>query len=196
MKSYNYDVIIVGGGPSGVITAISVAKAGYSCVIIDKKPKELIGDKNCGDALDQLHLDLIFEDLEIPYPSIENGEARELIHDITFCAGSLDIKFSTKVPGYLVNRLVYGQRLLAHAETLGVKIISNASVRELILRNQNVAGVNYFTKGKKISLSSKITVDGSGYVGIVRKLLPKELQHEISYDFTKKYGWTKYTSNI
>ena len=32
----NYDVIVVGGGPSGSMSAIDIAKAGYSVCILEK----------------------------------------------------------------------------------------------------------------------------------------------------------------
>ena len=32
----NYDVVVVGGGPSGSMCAIEIAKAGYSVCILEK----------------------------------------------------------------------------------------------------------------------------------------------------------------
>ncbi|MCH8906190.1 MAG: FAD-binding protein [Candidatus Heimdallarchaeota archaeon] len=56
-NEFDYDLIIVGGGPAGVSCAITVAKHGYSVVIIDKKSRDIIGDKTCGDAIDKAALE-------------------------------------------------------------------------------------------------------------------------------------------
>ena len=48
-----YDVAIVGGGPAGVICAITVAQNGFKVAIVDKKSRDKIGDKTCGDAIDK-----------------------------------------------------------------------------------------------------------------------------------------------
>ena len=84
---YDYDVCVVGGGPSGVITAYSVAKAGYKCIILDKKPRDLIGDKNCGDALDGLYTLLLtvvredgtFEEASVPVTVDNIGPTAEIL---------------------------------------------------------------------------------------------------------------------
>ncbi|MCE7735194.1 MAG: NAD(P)/FAD-dependent oxidoreductase [Candidatus Heimdallarchaeota archaeon] len=181
---FDYDVCVVGGGPSGVICAYAIAKAGYTCIILDKKPRDLIGDKNCGDALDGLHVDIIHEKLGIEPPSLKKGEARELINIISIAAGRLENKLSAETPGYLVNRLVYGQRLLNDAETVGVEIRPDSTVRNVIVENDQIVGVGYFHKnGKQHEVRAKITIDASGIIGIIRKNIPTELKNGINYDF-------------
>lgn len=181
---FDFDVCVVGGGPSGVIAAYSIAKAGYKCIILDKKPRELIGDKNCGDALDGLHVDLLKENLGIEPPSLEAGEVRDLIKTITIAAGRLENKLSAETPGYLVNRLVYGQRLLNDAEKVGCEIRPDSSVRDVILEDNQIVGVVYFDKaGQKHQIRAKITIDASGIMGVVRKWIPESLKQGINYNF-------------
>ena len=49
MKS-NYDVIIVGGGPSGCMAAIEIAKAGLSVCILEKD-RDIGMPVRCGEAI-------------------------------------------------------------------------------------------------------------------------------------------------
>jgi flavin-dependent dehydrogenase len=56
-RSDKYDVIIVGGGPAGSIAAITLARKKYTVLILDKKPRDMIGDKTCGDCLPPMCLD-------------------------------------------------------------------------------------------------------------------------------------------
>ena len=46
----NYDVIIVGGGPSGSMSAIEIAKAGYSVCILEKD-RDIGMPVRCGEAI-------------------------------------------------------------------------------------------------------------------------------------------------
>ncbi len=70
-----HDVLIIGGGPAGVIAGIGIAKEGYDVVIIDKKERGNIGKKNCGDALDTKHTNILFEELGIELPNLTVTEA-------------------------------------------------------------------------------------------------------------------------
>ncbi len=51
----DYDVIVAGAGTAGSITALTIAKKGHTVLLIDRKWKEKIGDKTCGDALASHH---------------------------------------------------------------------------------------------------------------------------------------------
>ena len=56
----NYDIIIVGGGPSGSMSAYEVAKAGYDVCILEKTKK--IGHPvRCGEAVGQSGLAQFFK---------------------------------------------------------------------------------------------------------------------------------------
>ncbi|MHA2249988.1 MAG: NAD(P)/FAD-dependent oxidoreductase [Candidatus Kariarchaeaceae archaeon] len=193
MPEEKFDVAVVGGGPSGVITALGIVKAGFSCTILDKKPKDRIGDKNCGDALDALHVDILSKEMGIDPPSVEKGEARDLIKHITIAAGTLDSKFTAETPGFQVDRLAYGQRLLTEAEAAGVVVNAESTVRGIVIENNHVVGVKYFDdQQNERVIHSKITVDASGYSGIIRKLIPNYLKHGINYTFPDHHSIGSY----
>jgi flavin-dependent dehydrogenase len=158
-------------------------------IILDKKPKDRIGDKNCGDALDGKHSGILYDEMGIEPPSVEIGEARDLISTITIAAGSLSSKFSAAVPGHQVDRLVYGQRLLRQAEKEGVEIRAESPVRGLLWKGDQVIGVTYYDReGQKHNIRGKITIDASGFVGNVRKHIPKDISRDVELSFQKE--WT------
>lgn len=47
--NYNYDLIIVGGGPAGSTMALSAHKHGLKVLLLDKE--QFPRDKICGDAI-------------------------------------------------------------------------------------------------------------------------------------------------
>ncbi len=51
-----YDAIVVGAGTAGCLAAKTMAESGLKVCLIEKKPKEQIGEKICGDALGENHL--------------------------------------------------------------------------------------------------------------------------------------------
>ena len=197
MSAEEFDVVIVGGGPGGVIAAIGIARAGYSCLILDKKPRNKIGDKNCGDALDGTHTQILFDEMDIPFPTLESGEARSLIETITIAAKSLDTKLSAYTPAFQVNRLVYGQRLLRTAEEAGVEIRANSSVRGVIVENNYVKGIHYFDENRQErEIRAHITIDASGFIGTVRKELPVNMTHGVQLEFPREYTIATYREII
>ena len=67
-----YDVVVVGGGPSGSSAACTIAKSGLSVLLIDKS--EFPRDKCCGDGLTTMALRLS-EELGLKILNLDNLEA-------------------------------------------------------------------------------------------------------------------------
>ena len=172
-SNFDFDVIIVGGGPAGVSSAISIAKNGFKVVIIDKKKINDIGEKTCGDAIDKAALMRVKDKIGIELP-FEN-EISDVISKMSIAANDIDTKVSLDAPGYQIKRLEYGQRLLKEAFDLGVVIIPNSPVRGIIYENGYINGVTYYENSIKKELRAKFTIDASGAYAVIRKSLPDEL---------------------
>lgn len=170
------DVCIVGGGPAGVITAITIAQKNYKVAIIDRKKRDKIGDKTCGDAVDLAALERLRDGIGIDLP--EGSEVSDTIYKMSIAVDNIDNKLSLDAPGFLVDRLNFGQNLLKQAESLGVVIIDSATVRDLFVEKINgktfVTGLKYLKQGEH-EIKAKIIIDASGAYAVVRKLLPDEL---------------------
>lgn len=172
-SNFDFDVIIVGGGPAGVSSAISIAKNGFKVVIIDKKKRNDIGEKTCGDAIDKAALMRVKDKIGIELP-FEN-EISDVISKMSIAANEINTKVSLDAPGYQIKRLEYGQRLLKEAFDLGVVIIPNSPVRGIIYENGYINGVTYYENSIKKELRAKFTIDASGAYAVIRKSLPDEL---------------------
>ncbi len=193
MVEFDSDVVVVGGGPAGVIVSYAVAKAGFKVILLDKKKVESIGDKTCGDALDFATAELLSRRLGIDLP--EGDEVSDEIKTMSIAAGGIDTKIRLTAPGYVTDRLNYGQRLLKMAKESGVEIRAQSPVRELIIDDQYVSGVRYIDRvsGEKRSIRSKFVVDASGAYATVRRLLPDNIRGEyISKDLPDDMVWPTY----
>lgn len=174
----SFDVVIVGGGPAGTLCALTLAKDGHSVAILDKKQKELIGDKTCGDALDLASVELIQKHLAIDPPAGE--ELSDPILRMKIAAEGLETHATLTAPGFLVDRLIYGQRLLTQAESMGVTIFAGLAVRNVLIENDKVIGVEAIRKEdrEKLTFHAKFVVDASGAYGAVRKHLPARMNFD------------------
>ncbi len=169
-----FDVIIVGAGTGGCLAAKTVAEAGLKVCMIDRKNEQDIGDKVCGDAIGKHH----FDNLGIAHPS--GAELDQKIEGIKVYSPDMETAVNVKgegIHGYLVNRQLFGQRLLKEAKDAGATLIDSTVVTEPVMNDGYVVGVlaKDLKTGNKLSLSAKVVVDASGHSAVLRKKLPPEL---------------------
>ncbi|MCK4370430.1 MAG: FAD-binding protein, partial [Candidatus Lokiarchaeota archaeon] len=139
MENKFFDVIIVGAGTGGTTAARFTAKKGLNVCLIDRKKREDIGDKICGDAVGNE----IFDILKINHPkdkelSCHIKGAKLYSPNLKKCINLVD----PKQTGYIVNRLEFGQRLLNEALDAGVnKFLDKTMVLDLLYKNGTINGV-------------------------------------------------------
>jgi len=168
-----FDVIVVGAGTGGSLTSKTLANAGLKVCMIDCKEEKNIGDKVCGDAIGKHH----FDNIGIAHPS--GAELDQVIEGIKVYSPDLETEVNVKgegVHGYLVNRLLFGQRLVKEAKESGVTLMDQTVVVDPIIENGYVVGVTAknLKTNEKMNLSAKAVVDASGHSAVLRKKLPAE----------------------
>jgi flavin-dependent dehydrogenase len=144
----NFDVIVVGAGTGGSTAARFAAEKGLKVCLIDRKEKNKIGDKICGDAVGTD----VFDFLSIKHPKGEELScrikgAKLYSPDLKKCIDLTD----SKQAGYIVNRIEFGQRLLNEALDAGVEqFMDKTMVLDLLYNKNFVAGVKVSkSKAKK-----------------------------------------------
>jgi geranylgeranyl reductase family protein len=169
-----FDVVIVGAGTGGCLAAKTMAEAGLKVCLVDRKKREEVGEKVCGDALGEHHLKTL--GLEKP----RGGELEKRIEGIRIFSPDLNTVFTIKdedFVGYILNRRLFGQWLLKLALDEGVVFRDNMQCLEPIVEKRFVSGVlakNMVTR-ESVRFKSRVVVDASGFVGVVRQKLPEEL---------------------
>jgi len=176
-----FDTIVVGAGTGGCMAAKTLAVAGLKTCLIDRKTKDTIGEKICGDAIGHHH----FVELGLEEPTGKEVERR--IQGIRVYSPDNQTVFEVKgekLHGYLLNRYLFGQRLLKQALDRGVILLESTQALEPVIEGGFVKGViakNLKTEEKK-KLLCQVVVDASGFSAVIRKKLPPEMGIDINVE--------------
>lgn len=164
----NYDVIVIGGGPSGLMAAISAAEEGAKVLLLDKGNKlgrklAISGGGRC-NVTNRLPVDEIIKHIpgngRFLYSafSVFNNE-----NIIEFFEG-LGVKLKEEDHGRMfpVSNKAQSvvEALLNHLRRLGVKTQTNTSVKKVLYENGAVKGVLFENGEEILSKSVVIAVGG------------------------------------
>jgi len=169
-----FDVIVVGAGTAGCLTAKTAAKAGLKVCLIDRKRSEDIGEKVCGDAIGKHHLDAV----SLAYPKGE--ELHNRVEGVKIYSPDMETVFEVKrerLYGFILNRRLFGQRLLHDAVDSGTTLLDSTIATDPILQDGFVKGIvaKNLKTGKKTQQQSRVVVDASGFTAVLRRKLPPEI---------------------
>jgi sulfide-dependent adenosine diphosphate thiazole synthase len=149
-RNLNLDVAIVGGGPSGIVAAYYLAKAGKKVALFDRKLSP--GGGMWGGAM-------MFNEI------IVQEEALDIIKDF-------EITYKPYEDGlYLIDSVHTTSALLYHATQAGATIFNCYSVEDVIFKNSIVGGVvvNWTPVLREglhvdpINIMAKAVLDGTGH---------------------------------
>lgn len=175
MKPLNsYDVIVAGAGTAGCLAAKTTAEAGLKTCLIERKRREEIGEKVCGDALGEHHL----KNLGLEKP--QGGELEKRIEGIKIYSPDLETVFTIAhedFVGYLLNRRLFGQWLLKKALDEGTVLLDSTQCLEPTIEKDFVTGLQAknLKTGENVKLKAKFVVDASGFLAVLRRKLPREM---------------------
>lgn len=122
---HRYTVIIIGGGPAGAVCGIELQRAGISSCILDKAvfPR----DKLCGGLLTKKTVDLLKHCC--PEIGFEEYVVEETDSVEFYYRGEPLIRFRTRIPLYLTERILLDDRLIKLYQKLGGAVFENTTVR-------------------------------------------------------------------
>ena len=180
-QSYDYDVIVIGGGPAGSTVARYAAKAGISVLVLDARSS--IGTPlQCGelvptnDEMRRLCPDV--PDMDDLFQTPEHAISRrcDTMNIITPSGKSLSYNFE----GLILNRVAHDEQLVLMAKQAGAKYLVNSYVKEI--------DENTVTLRNGDSITAKVIVGAGGHKDPVRRKFWSEKSINIPVKFQLKDG--------
>ncbi len=175
--SKEYDIIIVGAGTAGCTCAIHAAHKGLDVCIVERKNKEKIGNKVCGDLIGYSLFDWLNKYLNLNY--LKKGVINNWIDYIDTYTPNKKTVLSVKERFCMIDRHKFGRTLLNDALAAGCKLYDSCVCMNPVIKDNFVCGVKIRDEETDIisTLRSKIVIDASGASPVLRK----KVQLEDSY---------------
>jgi geranylgeranyl reductase family protein len=175
-----YDLIIVGGGPSGATAALYAQRQGLKTLLLDKEcfPR----DKVCGDALSGktvaiLHELGLFEEVgALPGADIGRitfGSPDHTAADIDLSRYDLrNVLTGRTLPmeGLVIRRAIFDHFLFAKARQAAERTIEGFAVRDLVREREQICGVRGQTAdGEELEFRAPLILGCDGFNSIVAR---------------------------
>ena len=178
MVEYDYDVIIAGGGMSGLLTASAVgfySKQKARVLVVDRNSADEPGKKTnagwiCGDAASKKSIGFIEKSIGIKYgtPELEHP-----VKGIYVYSPDHKTKVLFEGEGYILNRKLMPKRQVKDAKGFGVEFKFGTTAEKLIAEDGYVRGlIGRDSEGKPFKATAKIVIDSSGSSSVLRKFNP------------------------
>ena len=160
MKDLDYDIVVVGGGPSGSTTAKFAAKGGARVLMIEKR-QEIGVPVRCGEGIAKEALNSVGIKPSPEWVVMEMEGAR-LISPKGFIM-LLSEKIAGNEVGYNVRRDLFDKALARDAANAGADIMVKTSAVDVIKKDGVVKGVKAMHMGERFDISANIVIGADGF---------------------------------
>ena len=168
-EEYQYDIVVVGGGPAGSSAAWAAAKNGIKVALIEKESSIAETVRTSGVTWIQN-----IKEFGIP------DDCFNPIKNFSFCSPNNEVTISDSVPRAAVLDVRKTYRWLANeAEKEGVDIFIKTSINNVIKNDkEDIVGVTGTGPKGEITFHSKIIIDASGFSSTICKAMGFATQWE------------------
>jgi digeranylgeranylglycerophospholipid reductase len=161
-RNYNYDVVVVGGGPAGLSSAWSAAKKGLSVAVIER-------DEAIGQSVRTSGVTWIKEAKSFGIPS---EYYNEISNYAFYSPNNYVLKKSDIAQAAVLDVRKTYQFLAYQAASVGADIFLRTNVTDVI-KNQKgkLSGVKATSLKEDLTFNSKLVIDASGFYSVVGRSL-------------------------
>ncbi len=149
-----YDIVVVGAGPSGSMAARFSAEQGVSVLMLEKD-RDVGYPVRCGEAVSEAGITEFIE--------IDKRWVATEINKFSFIApNGKEVILPLNDKGYILERKIFDYALAESAAKAGAEIQTRAYVYDLIFDGNNVAGVKAEIGGQQKEIKAKIVIAADG----------------------------------
>ena len=182
-----YDVVVVGAGPAGTVTARFAAESGAKVLVIERR-QEIGAPVLCGEGVSRKIDEWGMLDGK---RWIANKMAGARIYSPDGTMVKLSAEMAGNETGYVVYRDIFDQELARKASEAGVKIIMNTNATGLLREKEKIIGVKAKQYDEDFEIEADLVVGCDGveskigqWAGIETRLDPKDLETCCQYTLT------------
>ena len=161
-----YDVVIVGGGPSGVAFAKTLISCNANAKVLLLERYEHPREKICGDGLSPISLELI---AQIFPELLDVIPAKSIARNFTVWYPNGACLSRTTDELAVVPRQVLDGALWDTLRGTSIELMQGVRVTDLLIEHSRVVGVRACRKGKRIDIQAALVVGADGSTSVVRR---------------------------
>ncbi len=184
----DYDVVVVGAGPAGSMTAKWAAKKGARVLVIEKR-QEIGSPVRCGEGISRAWLGDV--GIELTQKCIARQVKGARIVSPNGTPFFLSEDMAGDEVGLVLDRVFFDKLLAADAARAGADIQLKTSATGLLKKDGKVSGVKVSSFGETRDITCKCVVGADGYesqvgrwAGIDTSLAPRDITTCLQYRLT------------
>ncbi|MFA5312050.1 MAG: NAD(P)/FAD-dependent oxidoreductase [Methanomassiliicoccales archaeon] len=160
MKTLKYDVVVVGAGPAGSMTAKNAAKGGANVLMIEKR-QEIGSSLRCAEGISHKGIEKVGLKIDKKWVSTEVSGAK-----IVSPGGKvlkIDEKNAGNEVGMVLERHLFDKFVAMEAARAGADIMLKTSAVDVIKKDGVVKGVKAISYGEPLTIEAGCVVAADGY---------------------------------
>ncbi|MBN2478581.1 NAD(P)/FAD-dependent oxidoreductase [Candidatus Micrarchaeota archaeon] len=180
-----YDVHVIGGGPSGLISAISASRAGAKVILSEEHSRSGI-PQNCSGLISKSGIETLSPFVDYK-PAVINEISKAVLY-----FGFVPFRVNSDSVAYVCNRSEFDYALSQNAEKEGVKIEYNSRVRDNFKSDTIIGADGPFSSVASYCNLSQIQKYVSTMQAVVRYKVPDLHCVELYFSnslFPGFFGW-------
>jgi len=164
---FSSDVVVVGSGPAGSVTALFLARAGFDVALLDRSP--FPRPKPCGEYLTPGAVRLLRDEIGVLPELMRQGAARLTRETVVPHRAA---PFGGATDALACPRIVTDTVLRDAARAAGARVFDGISVREVLRDGAGVRGVSGTDdNGAPVEFRAKVTVGADGSRSLLARTL-------------------------
>ncbi len=161
MRTIECDIVVVGAGPAGSMTAKWAALGGADVVMIEKRP-EIGSPIRCGEGISRSWLDRVGIEVD-PKWVARTVKGAKIVSPSGKHRIMLDESKAGNEVGFVVDRVFFDKALARDAAEAGARIMLKTTATSLIHEGGKIAGVKAVSHGEPIEIRANCVVGADGF---------------------------------